>query len=202
MKNKLPPLLGSIFLTAGVASIVMTAPVHAATFSCPTAISGKVSGTTACEYSNTANQDFLNTNSMTVNTEGFFDSNNWVFGGKIGANAGYLGTASGQSGTWNISSVINNTLNEAMLVFKSGEGTKLVGYQIQDGVTSGTWNSPFLKSVFGFNGGSVKDVSHISVYYRPKATEARVTVPEPASILGLGLVVGSLAIVPRRQASC
>ncbi len=162
MKNKLAPLLGSVLLTAGAASAVMIAPVHAATFSCPTAISGKVSGTTACEYSDTASQDFLNTNPMTVNSEAFFDSNNWVFGGKIGENTGYLGSGSGKSGTWNISSVFNNTLNDAMLVFKSGNGTKLVGYQIQDGVTSGTWNSPFLKSVFNFNGGSVKDVSHIS----------------------------------------
>ncbi len=57
--------------------------------------------------------------------------------------------------------------------------------------------------ILAFNGGSVKDVSHISVYYKPKVTEPpRVRVPEPASLLGLGLVVGSLAMVRRRQASC
>jgi hypothetical protein len=191
MKNQLAQLLGSVFLTAGVACAVMIAPAHAATFSCSTAISGKVSGTSSCEYSDTAKQDFLNGSSMTVNQETFFDANNWIFGGKIGENAGYTGKGSGKSGTWNISGAINNTLNDIMLVFKSGQGTTLVGYMLQNGVTSGTWNSPY-----------AKDVSHISVYYKPKVTEPRVTVPEPTTILGLGFVAGSLTMVRRRQAAC
>ncbi|WP_414564254.1 MULTISPECIES: PEP-CTERM sorting domain-containing protein [unclassified Anabaena] len=200
MINKFSALLASAAIATGTIATLAAAPAHAATFACESSISGLVSGTSACERSNSATQDFLNTNPMTVNSEEFFDSTNWVFGGKIGENTGYLGTGEGKTGTWNISSVVENTWENIMLVFKSGQGTTLVGYQLEDGVTSGTWSSPFLKSVFGFNGGNVKDVSHISVYYTVGDPKPPVTqVPEPATILALGLVAGGMAVSRRRK---
>lgn len=198
MINKFSAFIASAAIVTGTVATLATAPAYAATFACESSISGLVSGTSACERSDSANQDFLNT--MTVNTEEFFDINNWVFGGKIGKNAGYLGTGEGKTGTWDISSVVENTWDNIMLVFKSGQGTTLVGYQLEDGVTSGSWSSPFLKSVFGFNGGAVKDVSHVSVYYTIKDPEPPVAqVPEPTTLLALGLVAGGMAVSRRRK---
>ena len=79
-----------------------------------------------------------------------------------------------------------------MLVFKSGQGTKLVGYELADGVKSGTWESPYEKAAFDFNGNNIKNVSHISVYYREGKKTVKRKVPEPGSILGL---VGVTAVV-------
>ena len=147
-----PIWLGSALL-AGTAAFAPAA--EAATFTCPSNLMGRVSGASACEYSDTAKQDFLNTSPITVNSEAFFDFTDWSFGGKIGENAGYAGKGAGKSGAWDISSVVQSAWDDVMLIFKSGNGTTLTGYMLKDGVTSGTWNSPF-----------AKDVSHISVYYR------------------------------------
>lgn len=163
MKSTISKLLGSALLTTGIVSALVTAPAHAATLACSTTVASKVTGTSACEYSDTADQDFLNTNPMTVNSEAFFDFTDWTFGGKINVDKGYAGKGEGQSGTWDISSVFQNTWNDVMLVFKSGKDTTLTGYMVQDGVTSGSWDSPFLTNK------NPKDVSHISVYYRSGA---------------------------------
>lgn len=166
-------------------------------------ISGNVSGSVDCIISNDFSQDFLNTDPLTVNTSpGFFNITNWIFGGKIGVNSGYNGTGTGQGpSTYNFSSVNTSNWENAMLVFKSGNdnsGVFLVGYLLDNDpalVTSGTWTTPFNDPPFNFPGNStVKDVSHISVYYTKSECEPGVIcdpqqVPEPETLplLGLGL---------------
>ncbi len=174
-------------MLAGTAAFAPSA--EAATFTCSSSLAGRVSGASACEYSDTAKQDFLNTNPMTVNAEEFFDFTDWSFGGKIGVNAGYAGKGEGKSGAWDISSVVQSAWDDVMLIFKSGNGTTLTGYMLQDGVTSGTWNSPF-----------AKDVSHISVYYRdvPSENPPPARVPEPGLMAGL-LVAGAAVIAQRHR---
>ena len=195
MKNTISALLGSALLATGVASTLVTAPANAATLTCSPSVASKVTGTTGCEYSTTADQDFLNSNPMTVNAEEFFDFTDWAFGGKIGQNSGYAGQGSGQSGTWNISSVFQNTWDDVMLVFKSGNNTTLTGYMLADNVTSGSWNSPFLQP-----GKDPKDVSHISVYYRTgEPNNPPAAVPEPASLMALGLVGSGMFFARRRK---
>ena len=151
--------------------------------SCSTDISSNVTGATDCTISNLFNQDSVSPNKpLTVNEgNGFFSYTDWMFGGKIGNNSGYNGDAEGQSGKWNLSNVIQNNWDDIMLVFKSGNGTNLVGYQLADGVKSGTWDSPYKK-----------DVSHISVYYREAKKPVKRKVPESSSILGL--VVGATVV--------
>ncbi|MEA5617979.1 PEP-CTERM sorting domain-containing protein [Cronbergia sp. UHCC 0137] len=197
MKIKISALIGSALLTTGVMTTLTVAPVHAATFSCASNISGKVTGTNACEVSDDFSQDSVSPNKpLTVNTEEFFDTTNWIFGGKIGSNTGYTGTKSGKSGSWNIASAIKDNWDDVMLVFKSGNDTKLTGYKVTDGVKSGTWQSPFLQFDNKGKEKSPKDVSHISVYYTTKPKPRKV--PEPTALIGLGFVVSGMVFSRRR----
>ncbi|MEX0269741.1 PEP-CTERM sorting domain-containing protein [Leptolyngbyaceae cyanobacterium UHCC 1019] len=191
--------------SAIAASIVATAPAHAATFSCPSGTADNVSGSSGCQYSNTANQDFVSPNKpLTVNQEGFFGLTNWNFGGKIGETAGYGGSGSGQQGLWNIAQTLQPTWQNVMLVFKSGAGTSLVGYQLDKGVTSGTWTSPFEKLLFDVR--NTKDVSHISVYFTEGLSTGSAggnseAAPEPSTMAGLAIAGAGLAAYRRRRAA-
>ncbi|MBM0743891.1 PEP-CTERM sorting domain-containing protein [Phormidium sp. CLA17] len=188
--------------SAIAASIVATAPVHAATFSCPSGTADNVSGSSGCQYSDTANQDSVSSNKpLTVNQEGFFGLTNWNFGGKIGETAGYNGTESGQKGLWNIAQTLQPTWQNVMLVFKSGEGTSLVGYQLEKGVTSGTWTSPFENLLFS-NINKTKDVSHISVYFTEGVSAGNsAAAPEPSTMAGLAIAGAGLSAYRRRRAA-
>ncbi len=153
-----------------------------------------VTGATDCTISNLFNQDSVSPNKpLTVNQgDGFFNYTDWMFGGKIGNDRGYNGNAEGQSGKWNLSNVIQNNWDDIMLVFKSGNGTNLVGYKLKDGVDNGIWNSPYKK-----------DVSHISVYYREGKKPVTRKVPESSSILGLvaGATVVASSLKRKRKSS-
>ena len=172
-------------------------------------ISGNVLGAQNCTVSTDANQDFLNTAPMTVNANtGFFDKTNWTFGGKIDVDTGYLGSGSGQSGTFNLSSVYASEWDKIMLVFKDGAGTYLTGYLLSDGVTSGTWTTPFQTSangsIYNFKG-KTKDVSHISVYYTISTSTSQMpsavktaAAPEGAQMAGLVLAIGAAGYLKRK----
>lgn len=205
MKKTFTTLIGSSILAASFT--LLSAPAHAGTFKyCTTNdydIAGKVTGTSNCTISEDYSQDFLNKDPMTVNKgKGFFGKTNWEFGGKIGETTNFNGDGSGKSGEWDISSVIKDEWKDVMLVFKSGNGTTLVGYEVEDGVTSGDWNSPFIKDAFDFKGGATeKDVSHISVYYSPtdNSPPPKQEVPEPTNLFGLGVVGGAIVLSRRRR---
>ena len=189
---------------------MVAAPAQAGSFSSCVGsgydIADNVTGTSSCAISDDFNQDFQNGSSdiseYTVNEAGFFGSSDWQFSGKLGV-GGFAGDGEGQSGTWDISDVIQDSWEDVMLVFKSGKGTQLVGYQVADGVTSGDWESIYEKSVgsFDIRGKNAKDVSHISVYYNvidtPEVSSIR-QVPEPMALSSLALV-GAAAVVRRRK---
>ena len=160
-------------------------------------ISGYVSGATDCEISS-ADQDFLNTNPITVNEGGgFFDIDDWSFVGKIGV-GNMWGDGEGQSGSYDITSLFSGLTGSVMLVFKDGAGTTLVGYLLDMASLSGTWESPFVCPPFSGQGNScgpekAKDVSHISVY----STVAPIPLPA-AGFLMLG-ALGALGVAARRR---
>ncbi len=197
MKKIFATLISSSILAASVT--LLSAPANAASFkSCNVNgsynIANNVTGTSNCTISKYDSQDKINEG--TVNQRGgFFGNTDWEFGGKIGEDAGYVGTKKGQDGTWDISRVIQDTWKDVMLVFKSGNGTKLVGYEVADGVTSGDWDSPFEASAFENAFKNTKDVSHISVYYtKGTSTPPRKEIPEPANLFGIGVVGGAIVL--------
>lgn len=175
-------------------------------------ISGKVDPNLGCTISDTDNQDFLNTDPMTVNkAPGFFDITDWMFDGKLDEpfqNAGFFVDGSSlvdfswngdiDSGSWALTAA-GQAVQDLMLVFKSGSGTTLVGYLLASGGElaglSGTWDNPFQKPPFNFTGAS-REVSHISVYHR-----GTVPVPAPGALGLLGAGLLGLALVRRRIAN-
>ena len=192
----------SVLGTAIATSLVTLAtPAQAAILGCPAGTADNVTGAAACQYSTTATQDSVSPNKpLTVNQDGgFFGITNWAFGGKIGEVTGFNGTGSGQSGTWNLSSIFNPTWDNVMLVFKSGKDTTLVGYQLAQDVTSGSWSSPFESSLFS-ELANTKDVSHISVYFQ-EGSGSSSAVPEPTTMAGLAIAGAGLAASRRRKAS-
>ena len=117
-----------------------------------------------------------------------------ITGDSLGASAG----VSQLSGTWSIAGYeIGTDLIDVALVFKSGNGTFLTGYLLDDAndVLSGTWSSPFP----GRNG-NFKGVSHVSAYYRvTEEGNPPAVVPAPGTLLLLGPSLLALGIRRRRS---
>lgn len=153
----------------GVGAIATPQAASAGTVSCDVSIKDVVNGASLCEVSDTADQDYLNTDPITVNAESFFGKTDWSFVSKD--------ETGGQSGSWDIGSTFGD-YEDVMLVFKSGNDTFLTGYLLDGSQTSGNWTSPFSK-----------DVSHVSVYGRGTPSNPPTeSVPEPAMVFGLAAV--------------
>lgn len=167
---------------------------HAAWVNCPSSMADNVSGTTACEYNNdpSVDQDFLNTNPLTVNIQGgLFDFTDWVYLDKVN-----YPDPTPTSGSYNFSGTANiSAYGDLMLVFKSGNPTTLVGYLLADNTYSGTWTSPFESPTWDVN--NPKGVSHISLYGRAPSTR----VPEPSTLALLSLGLLGVGFASRRSAA-
>lgn len=178
-------------------ALLAAGSASAATIDCPTNLDNNVSGATDCEYSDTAAQDFLNTNPITVNAEAFFGVTNWAFVTKWERPSG----VSGQRGSFDFSAFAAQVTGQAMLIFKDGQGTTLVGYLISS--LTGTWSSPFENPPFAIacNSNNVcnpKNVSHISLY---TGAAAPALVPVPAAGFLLVGALGGLAMLRRRKSA-
>jgi hypothetical protein len=175
---------------------------EAAIVACSASVAGRVTsggGAPSCQVSTSFDQDFQNTDPITVNREGgFFGFTDWELIDKAGE---------GQSGTYDVTSLDGFDLfGDWMMVFKSGNGTFLTGYLLDATQLTGSWESPFEQVKNGRL--SYKDVSHISFYGRgeptviepppppppPPGPDPITEVPAPASLglfaaglLGLGL---------------
>lgn len=179
---------------AGAWLAFFAAIANAGTIDCLSSTAAKVSNSQACELSTSATQDFLH-NPLTVNQEVFFGYNDWSFISKDDD------PANAQSGNWSLDESVWDFYTSVMLIFKSGAGTTLVGYLVNDGAIAGSWSSPFSAPQFTGPGmldkkgkpKAPKDVSHISAYGRGVAS-----VPEASGLVLLVFGLIGLCIVRRR----
>lgn len=174
-KAKIKGLLGALLVS-------LTFSAQAAVIDCPGGYTNLVTGSNGCQYSTDATQDFVNSNPMTVNTEEFFGYTDWSFVDK-------MDDLDSTSGTWSLNEPQWSAFDEIMMIFKSGRGTTLVGYSVEQGSLSGTWETPFSAPLFELR--NTRDVSHISFYGRSLSP---VTVPEPSLLMLLLLGLGTVAL--------
>lgn len=133
-----------------------------------------VQGTQGCERLVVTSSNKTNDKDGVVGSAGFFQIDSWELAGKYDnldtkpLDDAPLFDFSGdhRSGAFSFVGNLNANL-DIMLVFKSGKGTNLIAYLLDDlSATKFTYASPFVSEVFG----SDKDISHISVYTSPRRT--------------------------------
>jgi len=116
----------------------------AVVLACPPNISTLVTGSSACQYTLDVADDDVSAIPFTVNQQAFFSFTDWQFDSRIFDSPTGAG---GQGGSWDITSIFDSSWTDVMLIFKGGADAQfdmdgLVGYLLDAGVLSGTWESP------------------------------------------------------------
>ncbi|HET9463107.1 MAG TPA: PEP-CTERM sorting domain-containing protein [Thiobacillus sp.] len=200
MKNKSNSIRSIVSASAlgMVMGMAMTGNASAAFISCDGGISGKVSTKTDCTILGPLNGN-QNDSLTLVNNEGFFGIANWLFDGQWNnTDAGFVDTSDlfnftgdGSAGTFTYAGGAG--ISDIMLLFKDGAGTNLVGYLVTR--LAGDYSTPFTSPPFPLTGqATVKDVGHLSVYYREVQQ-----IPEPGVLLLVGAGLLGLGLARRRK---
>lgn len=193
----MPPSVSTIagFAAAALLALSGTGGAVAAPMGCLPAFtadgsakvfSGGASAAGACQYLATPNPS--NTASIAhINEAGFFGVSDWQSNGQTQLEGG---GSKGKSGTWSITDV-DFASYDYLIAFKSGQGTNLVAFLLDESAASGGWTTPFTEPTFDFPGNTTaRDVSHLTIARRYAPAEAPTTpVPEPAGLALLGVAL-------------
>ena len=141
--------------------------------------------------------------SAAFNDEGKFKDHNTYsyFGFADWELAEFTGSQEGQSGDWAITDA-DFALNDYMIIFKSGEGTALVGFLFNEEFDDGLWISPFTEAQFpNAPGNGSKDVSHWNIYFREgeDPDPGPDPIPEPGTLAVIGAGLAGWWVVSRRR---
>lgn len=187
-----------------VAMVGMSGTAEAAQVSCPAAFTANgtakvhdgggapiLTAASACQYIGTASPSTV-ANAANVNANAFFGFSDWtVNAGNSQVNVNAL------TGSWAISGV-DFAAYDYMIVFKSGAGTNLTGFLLNEAYASGQWSTPFTDPPFNLPGSSTqKDVSHYTIFQR----SAGAPIPAPAALAVFGVALAGLGWALRRRAS-
>lgn len=170
---------------------------------CEMSIENKLTPNMGCETGNT-NNDFLNP--PQVNIDMMFGYDDWVFAEKdddidgtdeTDIDVGFTLTGDTLGGEWSIDDIWG-LYDSVMIVIKGGGGNinpnVYVGYLIEFGETMGSFMTPFANA----NNGNEANISHMSIYVRG---EPRQSVPEPSTLMLLGLGLVGIGVARRRRQS-
>ena len=127
-----------------------------------------------------------------INAAGFFGFSDWQAAGVT-----QLDTPNAMSGTWSIPVAHLDFLQyDYIITFKSGQGTNLTSFLLNEEFSSGNWSTPFTSPPFALPGKSTsKDVSHYTIAKRFVGS-----VPEPTTMALFGVGLLGAAFRRRRRA--